>query len=357
MKATCRISLAPALAALLLACAGGCTKDKAAAPTRPAAADAQAGKPAGPRVGLVFDIGGRGDNSFNDSADRGLQRAKKELGADVEVIEPGDGADRESALRQLAAKGKDVVIGVGFLFTDDVNRVAKDFPKQRFACVDYSIDPKDPAAASKVPPNVAALEFREEEGSYLVGALAALVSKTHTVGFVGGMEIPLIKKFEAGFKAGVAAADPKARIVVKYAGVTGDAFKNPAKGKELALAIYAQGADVIYHASGSTGQGVFAAAQEQDKLAIGVDSDQQALAPGHVLTSMVKHVDVAVFQTIKAVKEGSFKAGVHTFDLAEDGVGYVYDDKNKALIPDDVKAKLDAMRGQIVSGAVKVPYE
>ncbi|HEY4223876.1 MAG TPA: BMP family ABC transporter substrate-binding protein [Myxococcota bacterium] len=305
-------------------------------------------------VGLVFDIGGRGDNSFNDSADRGLTRAKKELGADVEVLEPGDGSDRESALRQLASKKPDIVFGIGFLFTDDVNRVAKDFPQQKFACVDYSL-PASGAAA--IPPNVEAIEFSEEQGSFLVGALAALTSKTHKVGFVGGMEIPLIKKFEAGFKAGVHAIDPKTEVAVKYAGVTGDAFKNPAKGKELALALYGQGADIIFHASGSTGQGVFTAAQERDKLAIGVDSDQQALAPGHVLTSMVKRVDVAVFDTIKSVKDNTWTGGVHRFDLASDGVAYVYDDKNKALIPDAVHTKLDALKAQIVAGTIKVPYE
>ena len=343
-------------AACLLVAA--CHKTEPPPPTQPpsgAAGDA-ARSPASSavRVGLVFDIGGRGDNSFNDSADRGLERAKRELGAQIEVLEPGDGADRESALRQLASKHLDVVFGIGFLFTDDVNRVAKDFPQQRFACVDYSIDDKNP---KQVPANVAAIEFKEEEGSYLVGALAALTSKTHRVGFVGGMEIPLIKKFEAGYKAGVASVDPSTQVLVKYAGVTGDAFKNPAKGKELALALYGQGADVIFHASGSTGQGVFAAAQEQGKLAIGVDSDQQAQAPGHVLTSMVKQVDVAVFDTIKAVQDGKFQAGVRTFDLASGGVGYVYDDKNKALIPDATKAKLDELKAKIAAGQIKVPYE
>lgn len=336
------------LALAPLACkshpAGGSTSPSSPTPAAPAT------KPL--KVALVFDIGGRGDNSFNDSADRGLTRAKNELGAQVEVLEPGDGSDRESALRQLASKSPDIVFGVGFLFTDDVNHVAADFPNVRFACVDYTVDPKKP-----VPPNVAALKFKEEEGSYLVGALAALVSKTHKVGFVGGMEIPLIKKFEAGFKAGVAAIDPKTEVIVKYAGVTGEAFKNPAKGKELALAIYGQGADVIFHASGSTGQGVFAAAQDQGKLAIGVDSDQAALAPGHVLTSMVKRVDVAVFDTIKSVKDGRFKPGVQTFDLASGGVDYVYDENNKALIPDAARAKVEELRGKIEHGEIKVPYE
>ena len=303
-------------------------------------------------VGLVFDIGGRGDNSFNDSAARGIEKAKAELGITAEELEPGDGADRESALRQLAAKGHDLVFGVGFLFTDDVDTVAKDFPETNFAAVDYTLSP------GKTPPaNAVALKFKEEEGSFLVGALAALTSKTVKVGFVGGMEIPLIKKFEAGYVAGVKAVRPDAEVIVKYAGVTGDAFKNPAKGKELAIAIYAKGADVIFHASGATGQGVFAAAQENGKLAIGVDSDQHDLAPGHVLTSMVKRVDVAVFETIKAVKDRTFQPGVRTFDLASGGVDYVYDERNRALIPDDVRAKVEALREKIEKGEIRVPAE
>lgn len=301
-------------------------------------------------MGLVFDIGGRGDNSFNDSAARGIERAKAELGIRAEELEPGDGADRESALRQLAAKEHDLVLGIGFLFTDDVDAVAKDFPQKKFACVDYTT-----GGGRVPPPNVAALKFKEEEGSFLVGALAALVSKTGKVGFVGGMEMPLIHKFEAGFTAGAKAARPDVQVIVKYAGVSADAFKNPGKGKELAIAIYAQGADVIFHASGATGQGVFAAATERKKLAIGVDSDQHDLAPGHVLTSMVKRVDVALFDTIKAVKDGTFQSGVKTFDLASGGVDYVYDERNKALIPDDVRAKVEALRARIVKGEIQVP--
>lgn len=315
----------------------------------PAAQGAPEG-PAGPKVGLVFDIGGRGDNSFNDAADRGLERAKKEFAASTEVIEPGDGADRESGLRQLAAKKRDLVIGVGFLFTEDLQAVASEFPEVKFAGVDFTV-----TEGATLPPNLVALKFKEEEGSFLVGALAALVSKTGKVGFVGGMEIPLIKKFEAGFRAGAKEVRPDAEVLVKYAGVTDEAFKNPAKGKELALALYGQGVDVIFHASGGTGQGVFTAAREQGKLAIGVDSDQHDMAPGHVLTSMVKKVDLAVFEQIKAIRDGTFRGGVRVFDLASGGVDYVYDDRNKALIPDDVRAKVEALRGRIVRGEIVVP--
>ena len=307
------------------------------------------------KVGLVFDVGGRGDKSFNDSAYAGLERAMKELGIpqeNVQYIEPGEGGDRESALRQLAAGPYDVVFGIGFLFSDDVLSVAKDFPAKKFACVDMNV----PDAG--LPPNVVALKFKEEEGSYLVGALAALVSKTHKLGFVGGMQIPLIKKFEAGYVAGVKQAAPATTVDVKYAGVDGSAFKNPAKGKELALAIYNAGADIIYHASGSTGLGVFEAAREKNKLAIGVDSDQQAEMPGRVLTSMVKRVDVSVFNTIKDVKDGTFPGGqTHVFGLKDGGVDYVYDANNKALIPDDVHQKVEDLRAQIVAGTITVPSE
>lgn len=341
-----RLRLATLALALALApsCKGGGGSTTAASPTPQA--------PKKYSVGLVFDIGGRGDNSFNDSAARGIERAKAELGIAAEELEPGDGADRESALRQLAAKDHSMVLGIGFLFTDDVDAVSKDFPEKTFACVDYTV-----TQGKTPPPNVVALKFKEEEGSFLVGALAALVSKTNKVGFVGGMEIPLIKKFEAGFKAGVKAVKPDATVIVKYAGVTGEAFKNPAKGKELSIAIYSQGADVIFHASGATGQGVFAAAQEQKKLAIGVDSDQQSLAPGHVLTSMVKRVDIAVFEAIKAAKAGAPLSGIKTFDLASGGVDYVYDEHNKALIPDDVRARVEELRAKIVKGEIQVPYE
>jgi basic membrane protein A len=200
----------------------------------------------------VFDVGGRGDKSFNDAAFAGLERAQRELGIEFVTMETGEGTDREAALRQLAAAGHQLVFGVGFLFSDDIRRLAEEFPDVKFACVDYTVQ-----EGETLPPNLIALKFREEEGSYLVGALAGLLTETGTVGFVGGMEIPLIKKFEAGYRAGVKQVRPDARVLVKYAGSTGNAFKDPTKGKELALAEYHDGADIIFHASGSTGLGVF----------------------------------------------------------------------------------------------------
>jgi basic membrane protein A len=241
---------------------------------------------------------------------------------------------------------------VGFLFSDDIRQLAVEFPDVKFACVDFTL-----REGETLPPNLVALKFKEEEGSYLVGALAAMLSRTGAVGFVGGMEIPLIKKFEAGYKAGVQAVAPSTRVIVKYAGTTGNAFKDPTKGKELALSEYHQGADIIYHASGSTGLGVFEAARELDKLAIGVDSDQHDEAPGHVLTSMVKRVDTAVFDTIREVASGGWTGGVRIFGLKEDGVAWVHDARNQALIPAPVKARVDSLESEIVAGRIQVPTQ
>jgi len=352
------IGAAFALAVVALALVGVTALGGGCGPKGGAGSDSTktGGAAASIKVGLVFDVGGRGDQSFNDAAYAGLTRAMAELGIpkeNVEYIEPGEGGDRESALRQLASGPYDVIFGIGFLFSDDVLAVAKDFPAKKFACVDMNLPD-----GGLLPANVVALKFREEEGSYLVGALSALVSKTHKLGFVGGMQIPLIKKFEAGYVAGAHKIDPQTGVDVKYAGVDGGAFKNPTKGKELALAIYNGGADIIYHASGSTGLGVFEAAREKNRLAIGVDSDQESAMPGHVLTSMIKRVDVAVFNTIKDTKDGTFPGGqAHVFGLKDGGVDYVYDDKNKALIPDDVHARVEALRADIVSGAIVVPSE
>jgi len=300
----------------------------------------------------VFDVGGRGDKSFNDAAYAGLERARDELGITFQTLESGEGTDREAGLRQLAASGYELVFGVGFLFSDDIRGLAEEFPEVKFACVDYTV--RD---GEVLPPNLVALKFKEEEGSYLVGALAALLSHTDAVGFVGGMEIPLIKKFEAGYRAGVQAVRPGTKVLVKYAGNTGNAFKDPTKGKELALAEYHQGADIIFHASGATGRGVFEAARETEHLAIGVDADQYDEAPGFVLTSMVKRVDNAVFDTIREVSEGHWTGGVRSFGLAEQGVGWVYDEHNRGMIPDPVKATVDSLAGRIESGDVTVPYE
>lgn len=302
------------------------------------------------KAGLVLDVGGRGDKSFNDAAYRGLDRAKRELGVEYDYVEPAHAADRADALRQFASGPYGLIVGVGFIFTDDVNRAAKDFPGKAFACVDYAVSP-----GRAVPPNVVALKFREEEASFLGGVLAALSSKTKVIGFVGGMKGPLIRKFEAGYQAGAAWADPSVQVLSAYAGVTPEAFKDPAKGRELALAQIDRGADVIYHASGATGLGVFEAVRERRVLGVGVDSDQSGDAPGRVLTSITKNVDEAVFRAVKAAKDGKPLSGVSELGLKEGGVGYVYDARNKGLLSPAARAKAEEARGLIVAGKLRVP--
>lgn len=306
-------------------------------------------------VGIVFDVGGRGDKSFNDGAYNGATRAERELGASVRFIEPGEGSDRESGLRLLAAEGMDLVVGVGFIFTDDLTLLAKEYPGVAFAGVDLAVGSDAAGNPIQPPPNLAVLKFREEEGSFLVGALAAQVGKAKKVGFVGGMDVPLIHKFEAGYRAGVRHVCADCQVIAQYAGVTPEAFRNPGRGKELALSQYQQGVNVIYHASGSTGLGVFEAARQTGRFAIGVDADQHAEAPGHILTSMVKGVDAAVYEAVKRLKAGQFRGGIFHFGLAEQGVGYVYDANNRALIPDSVRTRLERLRSEIIDGRIKVP--
>lgn len=308
-------------------------------------------RPGGPalRVGLVFDVGGRGDKSFNDAAYLGVSRAAREHGVEVAYLEPSSTEDREAALRLFASQKRDLVLGVGFIFSSDVDAVARAYPDVRFACVDYAPGP------GGIPPNVAAIAFREEEGSFLVGAVAGLVSRTKHVGFVGGMSGPLIRKFEVGYEAGVRAACPECEVHSAYAGTSPDAFRDPAKGKALAGAQIASGADVLFHASGATGHGVFEAAKAEGKLAIGVDTDQYDEMPGTVLTSMVKRADVAVFDVVEDVVRGRFHGGMRVFGLREDGVDYVKDGPHAAKIPADVKARVEALRKDVVEGRIVVP--
>jgi basic membrane protein A len=304
----------------------------------------------------VFDVGGRGDKSFNDAAYAGLLRAKRELGLldgglSIELLEPASGEDREAAMRLFAARGLDLVIGVGFIFSSDVDRVALDFPRVRFACIDYA------PPASGPPPNVAGLVFHEEEGSFLVGAVAGLTTATKHVGFVGGMQTPLIRKFEAGYEAGVHRVCADCVVHSGYAGTTPDAFKDPARGKALAIAQIAAGADVLYHASGATGHGVFEAAHDARKLAIGVDSDQYGEMPDVVLTSMVKRADVTVFDTIRAVADGRFESGMHVFGVKDGAVDYVHEGPHAVRLSPAIVARVEELRAAIASGQIHVPSE
>jgi basic membrane protein A and related proteins len=324
---------------------------------RPAAAPVAEAAGTGPTVGVVFDMGGRGDKSFNDGAYLGADSATRQLQARVQFIEPGDGSDREAGLRLLAAERRGLVLGVGFIFSDDLTELAREYPDVNFAGVDFALSTD--AAGKVIPPpsNVAALKFREEEGAFLVGAMAALVGGSKKVGFLGGMDIPLIHKFEAGYKAGVMYVCKDCTVIAQYAGVTPEAFRNPSKGKELALSQYQQGVKVIFHASGSTGLGMFEAARAMGRghYGIGVDADQYSEAPGFVLTSMVKGVNTVVFDTIRRVQDGSFAGGIFSYGLKEKGVGYIYDANNKALIPDSVRARLLELESDIVAGRIVVP--
>jgi basic membrane protein A len=304
------------------------------------------------RVGLVFDVGGRGDKSFNDAGYEGLSRAARELGVTTEVLEPSGAEDREAAMRLFAARGFDLVIGVGFIFSTDINVVARSFPEIHFACIDYA-----PPPDGRIPENVVGLRFREEEGSFLVGAVAGQLTRTRHVGFVGGMDIPLIHKFEAGYRAGTLAVCPRCEVHAAYTGSTPDAFRDPVKGKALAVSQIAAGADILYHAAGTTGHGVFEAARQMGVKAIGVDSDQYDEMPGTIVTSMIKRVDVAVYDTIMAVAEGRFRSGVMSFGLAENGVGYVSDGPHATDIPPEIKAKVAELREKVIRHEIKVPAQ
>ncbi|MDW8289508.1 MAG: BMP family ABC transporter substrate-binding protein [Armatimonadota bacterium] len=296
------------------------------------------------RAAMVTDIAGIGDRSFNESAWRGLQRAEKELGAEVRYLESAKLPDYERNLRLLAQQGYNVVVAVGFAMEDALKKVAPQFPNVVFAIVDGNAPDL---------PNCVSLKFREHEGSFLVGALAGAMTKTGTVGFVGGMEIPLIKKFEAGYRAGVMTTNPQAKVLVGYTGN----WTDTAKGKELALSQFERGADIVYHASGQCGLGVIEAAKERGKghFAIGVDSDQDYIAPGFVLTSMIKGVDNAVFEVCKSVKEGTFQPGTRDLGIKENGVGLSPMQYTKHLVPQQVLNKIETLRQMIADGRLKVP--
>ncbi len=300
------------------------------------------------RVGLVFDIGGRGDKSFNDAAYAGLTRSQRELGIDAQYLEPASSEDRESALRLFAAQGLDLVVGVGFIFSSDVNAVARDYPTVRFACVDYA------PMGRAIPQNVVGIGFKEEEGSFLVGAVAGLLSKTHKVGFVGGMQMPLIERFETGYKSGVASICASCDVLSAYAGASPEAFKDPAKGKAIALSQIGKGVDIIYHASGATGRGVFEGAREGKALAIGVDSDQHDEMPGVVVTSMVKRVDVALFELVRRLKAGQFESGMRLFGVRDGAIDFVREGPHASDLPRDVVGKVETLRKELVSGERKV---
>lgn len=301
--------------------------------------------PAAIKVGLVLDKGGKDDKSFNTSAYEGAMRAQKELGIELKYVEATDNNSLEVLHRNFAQKKYDLVIGVGFAQADAVRKIAALFPQTQFSIVDGDVK----------APNVRSLLFEEHEGSFLIGAAAALKSKTGTVGFIGGMDIPLIRRFQKAYEAGVKHVNPKAKVIVNYIGVTGEAWNNPAKAKEMALSQIGQKADVIFHAAGASGSGLFDAAAEKKVFAIGVDSNQNWMKPGTVLTSMLKRVDVAVFDTIKTANDKKFQAGVIRFGLKNSGVDWALDKNNEKLWSAAEKKKLEDIKKQIVAGKIKVP--
>jgi basic membrane protein A len=344
-------SLAAVTALGLLAVA--CGSDSKSSPTTTAATAASGAATTTPAAssnitaGVAFDVGGRGDGTFNDSAARGLDQAVSELGVKKIELETVKDEDRKANLELLVSQKANPILGISFSFTDQMTAIATANPNITFGIVDGFVD----------LPNVRSLLFAEEQGSFLVGAAAALKSKTGHIGFIGGQEIDLIKKFEAGFTAGAKTVNPKIIVESKYLGPNGDntAWSNVAGAKEIAKGWYDAGADVIYTAAGGSGAGTIAAAVEADKWAIGVDSDQYLIAKPeeqkHILTSMIKRVDVSVFKTIKAFADGDTKGGVFTFDLKADGVGY----STSGGFLDDIKDKLDAYKADIISGKIVVP--
>ncbi|MFO1174283.1 MAG: BMP family ABC transporter substrate-binding protein [Paracoccaceae bacterium] len=291
---------------------------------------------------IIFDLGGKFDKSFNEAAFNGAQRWAKETGGTFKELEMQSEAQREQALRRLAEAGANPVVMTGFAFGDVLAKVAPDFPNTKFAIIDMVVD----------QPNVKSVVFTEEQGSYLAGIMAAMASKSGTVGFIGGMDIPLIHKFACGYAQGVKATKPDAKIIQNYTGTTPAAWNDPVKGGELTKAQKSQGADVVYAAAGATGIGVLQAAADEGILSIGVDSNQNYLHPGSVLTSMVKRVDNAVYE---AFKEGAdLKPGVNVMDLKAGGVDVAMDDNNAKLVTPEMKAAVDAAAEKIKSGELKI---
>ena len=297
------------------------------------------------KVGLVLDKGGKDDKSFNSAAYQGATKAAKDFKIDLKYVEATDTNAIKNLHRAFARKQFDLIIGIGFAQTDAVKEVAAQFPKVKFALVDGEVS----------APNVRSLLFAEHEGAFVVGALAAMASKTNSVGFVGGMDIPLIRRFAMGYAAGAKHVNSKIKTSDNYIGVTGEAWNNPAKAKELALSQYAKGADVIFVAAGASNTGVFDAAEEKKKFAIGVDSNQNWIKPGVILTSMLKAVDVAVYDTIKETQSGKFTSGVVHFGLQNKGVDYTLDQYNEKLITPDMKKKIEDIKSKIISGQIQVP--
>lgn len=288
---------------------------------------------------IVYDMGGKFDKSFNQAAYEGLERWKKESGKNYLEFEITNETQREQAIRRMAERGASPIIGISFSQATSIEKVAKEFPKLKFAIIDMVVN----------LPNVQSVVFKEQEGSYLVGVMAAKASKTGKVGFVGGMDIPLIRRFQCGYEQGAKSVSAKNEVIANMTGTTGAAWNDPARGGELAKAQFNRGADVVFAAAGATGIGVYQAAKDAGKLAIGVDSNQNYLHPGTMLTSMLKRVDVAVYNVVKA-----HTPGVQVLGLKEGGVDYALDDHNAKLVTPEIKKAVEEAKASILSGKVKV---
>jgi basic membrane protein A len=288
---------------------------------------------------VIFDMGGKFDKSFNEAAYQGAEQWKKETQKSYLEFEISNATQREQAMRRMAERNANPIVGVGFSQGSAMEKVAKEFPKLNFTIIDFVIG----------LPNVESVVFREHEGSFLVGMMAAMASKSGKVGFVGGMDVPLIRKFQCGYEQGAKYANPKVEVFANMTGTTPTAWNDPARGGELAKAQFAKGVDVVFAAAGGTGVGVYQATKDAGKLAIGVDSNQNHLHPGTMLTSMVKRVDVAVLNSFK-----KHKPGVTSLGLKEGGVDYALDQHNAKLVSADMKAKVDSAKADIIAGKIKV---
>ena len=293
---------------------------------------------------VVFDMGGKFDKSFNQGVYDGVERFKEETGIEYREFEVTNETQREQAIRRMAERGADPILGVGFAQAGPMETVAKEFPDTRFTLIDGVVD----------LPNVQSIVFKEQEGSFLVGVLAAMASENNMVGFVGGMDIPLIRRFACGYEQGAKHADATVGVVENMTGTTPSAWNDPGRGSELAKGQFDRGVDVIYAAAGGTGVGVYQAAKDGGKLAIGVDSNQNFLQPGTMLTSMLKRVDVAAYNAFTNAQNGTWEPGMTVLGLAEDGVGWALDEHNESLITDDMKSAVETAAAGIVSGEIEV---
>jgi basic membrane protein A and related proteins len=293
---------------------------------------------------VVYGMGSKFDKSFNEGVAQGADRFKTETGIPVVEFETTNETQYEQAHRRFAQRGNDPIVGVGFAQTVAVEKVAKEFPAVRFTLIDAMVD----------LPNVQSILFKEQEGSFLVGVLAALASKTGKIGFVGGMDVPLIRRFQCGFEQGIKYANPEAELIANMTGTTAAAWNDPGRGAELAKGQFDRGVDVVYAAAGNTGTGVLQAAKDRGKLAIGVDSNQNYLHPGTMLTSMMKRVDLATYRSFKAAQMGHWKAGVSVLGLKEGGIDWALDQYNEKLITPEMKAKAEEAKADIISGRIVV---